>query len=308
MTCYHPIHMFQLARKNSRGNNSIVSFSHPEAFRPGAGKGIKLPCGRCHGCRLERARQWAVRCMCELKYWRRNCFVTLTYADDALTFGGADHGILVPRDLTLFWKRLRKSGVRFRYFGCGEYGDLNNRPHYHAIIFGYDFPDKQYKTTKNGSHYFTSPSLNRIWGHGDCLIGDATFESASYVARYVMKKRLGDTADTYAEDGITPEFVVMSRRPGIGSAFYDEFENDMFPRDALHTRGHSSTPPRYFTERYRLRSKSLLVPHIHPMDVEDMISRRVERADRKWEDNEPRRLRVREHIKRSATKNLRRSL
>lgn len=304
MPCYHPILMKQLSRVNSKGNHSIVSYMHPAP-----GKAIKLPCGRCHGCRLERARQWAVRCCNEMDMWRRNSFVTLTYADDALTFGGADHGILVPRDLTLFWKRLRRSGVTFRYFAAGEYGELYSRPHYHAIIFGHDFPDKRYANTKDGNHYYRSDSLNRIWGHGDCVIGDATFESASYVARYLMKKQLGPGAkDYYAERGITPEFVVMSRRPGIGSEFYDRYESDIFPRDSMISRNREVTPPRFYTERYKERSKSLLVTDVHPMDVEDMIQRRIERADKKWQDNEPRRLRVRERIKLSATKNLRRTL
>lgn len=231
--------------------------------------------------------------------WKRNSFITLTYADDALTFGGAEHGILVPRDLTLFWKRLRKSGISFRYFACGEYGDKLNRPHYHAIIFGYDFPDKTYLRTKNGNHYYHSPSLNRIWGHGDCVVGDATFESASYVARYVMKKRLGNTRGTYEEEGITPEFVVMSRRPGIGADYYDRFESDIFPRDQIFSRNTVATPPRYFTERYK---KS------HPLESEDLIARRVERAQANWENNEPRRLRIRERVKRSATKSLIRDL
>lgn len=244
-----------------------------------------------------------------MQQWKRNSFITLTYADDALTYGGADHGILVPRDLTLFWKRLRKSGVSFRYFACGEYGDKLNRPHYHAIIFGHDFPDKEYLRTKNGNHYYHSPSLNRIWGHGDCIVGDATFESASYVARYVMKKRLGNTAHTYAEEGITPEFVVMSRMPlkgsppgtsgGIGGMYYDEFESDMFPRDQVYSRNTVATPPRYFTERYK---KS------HPLEAEDLIARRIERAEKKWQDSEPKRLRIRERIKLSATKSLIRDL
>lgn len=270
---------------------------------PGDGKNIMLPCQRCAGCRLERSRQWAVRCMSEMKIWRANSFITLTYAEDALTFGGAEHGILVPRDLTLFWKRLRKElkkhGKNFRYFACGEYGDLYNRPHYHSIIFGYDFPDKTYKTTKNGNHYYSSDMLNRVWGNGDCVVGNATFESCSYVARYVMKKRLGKTASTYAEEGITPEFCVMSRRPGIGAEFYDKFESDMFPRDQIHSRNYLTTPPRYFTERYK---KS------HPLESEDLIKRRMERADKNWQNNEPKRLRVRERILKSATKTLKRTL
>ena len=294
MPCFHPIRMKQLLRENNKGNRSIVSWNHHAP-----GKSIDLPCRRCNGCRLERARQMAVRCVNEMSLWRSNSFITLTYADDALTYGGADHGILVPRDLTLFWKRLRKSGVRFRYFACGEYGEQRNRPHYHAIIFGYDFPDKQYKTTENGNHYYHSDSLNRIWGHGDCIVGNATFESASYVARYVMKKHLGKDSGYYVEKGITPEFAVMSRRPGIGAEYYDRYEHDMFPRDRMVVRNQEAVPPQYYTRRYKAS---------HPLEASDMIDRRIERAQANWENNEPKRLRVRERIKKSATKNLKRDI
>lgn len=303
MPCYHPIVMKQLHKRNAKGAKPIVSCTDIRD-----GKNIRLPCGRCNGCRLEYARQWAIRCVNEMEYWKRNSFITLTYADDALTYGGAEHGILVPRDLTLFWKRLRKEGPRFRYFACGEYGDKFNRPHYHSIIFGYDFPDKVYKNTENGNHYYTSPSLNRIWGHGDCIVGNASFESASYVARYVMKKRNGPEAEYYRENGITPEFVAMSRRPGIGSMYYDDNESDMFPRDNMCVRNHGTVPPKYYSNKYRERSRSLLVPNIQPMDFEDMIERRQERAERHWQDNEPKRLKVRERIKLSAIRNLKRKL
>lgn len=284
MPCYHPIRMKQLERTNKNGARPIVSYTHRDK-----GRSIDLPCGRCVGCRLERSRQWAVRCCNEMSMWRRNIFVTFTYRDEELIHGGAEHGILVPRHLTLFWKRLRKYGAKFRYFACGEYGDQSSRPHYHAIIFGYDFQDKKYHSTKGGTVYYYSDVLNRLWGHGDCIIGDATFESASYVARYVMKKRLGKTKETYAQEGISPEFVVMSRRPGIGSDWYDRYESDIFPRDSIAVRGHDSVPPKYYTQRF---SKS------HPLDIEDVKEKRLERAEKNWEENEPRRLRIRERVKR----------
>lgn len=293
MPCYYPIRMKQLNRINSNGKNSIVSWTHIAD-----GRSIDLPCGRCIGCRLERSRQWAIRCLNEMSLWRENSYLTLTYAEDALTFGAASHGILVQRDLTLFWKRLRKSGVKFRYFACGEYGDETHRPHYHAILFGHDFKDKTYVQTDNGYHYYSSPSLNKLWGHGNVIIGEATFESAAYVARYVMKKRLGQTREQYAKEGITPEFVVMSRRPGIGSEWYDKYEKDIFPRDHLSIRGRPSVPPAYYTRRFEAS---------HPIDIELVKSARIERAKLNWEDNEPKRLKVREYVKRQAIKNLNRN-
>lgn len=245
--------------------------------------------------------------MHESTLWAENCFITLTYADDALTFGGAEHGILVKRDLTLFWKRLRKHfpGRRFKYFAAGEYGERSNRPHYHAIIFGLDFADKVKTGSRMGNPYYNSPLLNRIWGHGDCVIGNVTFESCSYVARYVMKKRLGKESEYYAEKGITPEYVVMSRGNaktgpnGIGKDFYDKYEGDIFPRDMVYANGNAAVPPRYYTERYK---KS------HPLESEDMINRRVVRAEKNWKENEPKRLKVRERVRQAAIRRLNRPL
>lgn len=301
MPCYHPLSAFQSRKVNSKGSYSI-SFKSDLIHA----KHIQLPCGRCVGCRLERARQWAVRCMNEASLWRSNVFVTLTYADDALKFGGADHGILFPRDLTLFWKRLRKrTGKQFKYFACGEYGERSNRPHYHSVIFGLDFEDKIHTDTKNGCNYYSSRLLNAVWGHGDCVIGDVTFESCSYVARYVMKKHLGKDSNYYEEKGITPEFVVMSRGNaktgpnGIAKDWYDRFERDVFPRDQVWSNGQVATPPRYYTERYK---KS------HPIEAEDMIARRVERAKENWYNSEAGRLATRERVKLSAIRNLRRNL
>lgn len=240
-----------------------------------------------------------------MKYWKDNTFITLTYADDALVYGSTERAILVPRDLNLFWKRLRKRYPPFKYFACGEYGERSGRPHYHALIFGVDFKDKVLDSSKNGNNYYRSNTLDCIWGNGNCIIGDASFESASYVARYVMKKRLGKTAHTYEKDGITPEFLVMSRGNsktgpnGIGYRFYDEYEKDMFPRDKIFDRNHVSTPPRYFTNRYKAS---------HPLEAETMIMERVLKAKEREEENDWHRLKVRERIMASAIKGLRRGM
>jgi len=299
MPCYHPIRMRQLAALNKNGKRSIVSSKDSRE-----GKDIQLPCGRCVGCRLERARQWAMRCVHEMSLWRVNSYVTLTYDDNELVYGGQLHGILYPRHLVLFWKRLRKYGAKFRYFACGEYGDKLSRPHYHAIIFGYDFQDKKYHSSEGGYDYYYSDTLNRLWGHGNCIIGNATFESASYVARYVMKKRLGKTKLQYEKEGISPEYVVMSRRPGIGREWIDKYLKDVFPRDSISVRGHDTTPPKYYTERYKKLSESLLVTDIHPFEHADMIARRVKRAEDNFEQNTTKQLLIREHIKKRAIKSL----
>jgi len=199
LPCYHPISMFR-STKGPRLDTGKV----PLSTRPTGGKRLGVPCGRCVGCRLERSRQWAARIMLESSMHESNLFITLTYRDSELVYGGASHGILVPRHLELFWKRLRKwTRTRIGYYACGEYGDKSNRPHYHACVFGLDFPDKTFYKAKNGNNLYSSRILDDLWSHGKCYFGTVTFESAAYVARYIMKKRLGKSKETYAKEGIT---------------------------------------------------------------------------------------------------------
>lgn len=261
----------------------------------------QVPCGRCIGCRLERSRNWAIRCVHEAQGHEDNSFITLTYRDEELIYGGAAHGILYPRHLELFWKRFRKrAGKKLRYFACGEYGDISHRPHYHAIVFGYRFPDEQISATKNGSIYRRSNMLDDVWSHGNCIIGDVTFESAAYVARYIMKKRLGESAKEYERDGIEPEFVRMSRRPGIGSDWFDKFQGDVFPHDFVVVRnGVKCKPPRYYFNKYDLS---------HPLTAEDIRNARLDSRALKWRDNTPARIGTRYRIKMAQSKLLIRPL
>ena len=89
---------------------------------------------------------------------------------------------LNKREFQLFMKRLRKRFSNVRYFMCGEYGDLFKRPHYHAILFGLDFPDKQLHKIKDGMRYYTSDILHDLWPSGFNVISDVTFDTCAYVA------------------------------------------------------------------------------------------------------------------------------
>lgn len=248
MACFHPLSAFQSFRKSDSGKNQIF-FSRPRdsAFVP-----IKLPCGQCVGCRLERSRQWALRCLHESSLHFNNSFVTLTYSDEFLPADGSlnlDH-------FQRFMKRLRKRfGEGIRFYHCGEYGEKFRRPHYHAIIFGLDFSDKKLWKVNNGQPLYTSDVLSSIWTYGYAVIGSVTFESAAYVARYIMKKVTGPMANDYytVVDGDTgevfklkPEYTTMSRRPGIASGWYDRFKGDCYPSDFIVHRGFKVKPPKYY--------------------------------------------------------------
>jgi len=279
--CYHPLKAF-------RGRSGGVVFKKEDS----CGVSLDLPCGQCIGCRLERSRQWAVRIMHEASLHESNYFVTLTYSPEHLP---ADLS-LNKRHWQLFAKRLRKRVGPFRFFHCGEYGEQSARPHYHACLFGIDFPDKVFYSESGGNRLYTSELLDSLWSHGDCKIGDLTFESAAYVARYIMKKVTGVEAPGFYE-GRRPEYVTMSRRPGIGRAWYDKFRGDVYPDDFVVVNGMKMRPPKFYDSLYEVEN---------PSDFKRLKSRRVLRADPL--DNDSFRLPVKEFVKKSRIKSLMRSL
>lgn len=206
---------------------------------------MTIPCGRCIGCRRERARQWAMRCMHEASLYNDNCFITLTYDDEHLK----DDSLHVE-DFQKFMKRLRKRfpDQLIRYYQAGEYGEKYQRPHYHACLFNFTPPDLQLWRVKDGVRLYTSDIMADTWGHGYCVIGDVTFESAAYVARYIDKKILGGTDEkrTAHYHGRHPEYSTMSRRPGIGSGFLKKWKTDIFPKDYCVVNGKKVKPPKYY--------------------------------------------------------------
>lgn len=171
------------------------------------GQPVYGACRHCWECKQTRANEWAVRCSLELKDHDMSCFITLTYENNPL--------ILDKTDLQKFMKRLRKNihPIKIRYFAAGEYGDKSLRPHFHVIIFGYDFNDKKFQGESDSGHpIFTSDKLEKIWGLGLCTVQDVTPQSIKYCALYSSKtKRKG--LPPWLWD--YPEFNTMSQGLGI---------------------------------------------------------------------------------------------
>jgi len=218
---------------------------------------LELPCGQCIGCRLERSRQWAMRCLHEASLYDRNAFITLTYDDSHLPPGGS----LSYPDFQRFMKRLRRRiGSKVRFYAGGEYGEQGTiRPHFHACLFGYDFPDKVFfKRSASGDKLYTSKLLESLWPYGISSVGDVTFQSAAYIARYCVAKRTGDAAKSWyacdefvdeegvIRDSVTPEFNRMSLKPGIGSRWLEKYKTDVYPRDYVVVNGVKVKPPKYY--------------------------------------------------------------
>lgn len=217
-------------------------------------RSIPLPCGVCMSCRINAASQWSTRCVHEAQCHDYSSFVTLTYSNECLP---SNFSVSV-RDLQLFFKRLRKF-YSFRYFACGEYGETSLRPHYHALLFGVDFSEDRvhWRTSARGDPVFRSQSLERAWGLGNVEFGSITPASAAYVAQYTTKKFRGDavSAETHyrrihpatgEEVIVSPEFLIMSRKPGIGHDWFRRFRGDVFPSDFLVLEGRKRPVPRYY--------------------------------------------------------------
>lgn len=311
MPCFHPLFGYRSKTVGPSGKRAIV-FSPREGF---VDLPVTLPCGSCDGCLLERSRQWAVRCVHEASMHAANCFVTLTFSEAFLPPGGS----LVKhrgrcdcdglcRTFAGFMKRLRKEFAheKIRYFHCGEYGDQLGRPHYHAAIFGFDFPDKVQWSVRKGLPVWRSPVLEVLWPFGQSELGTVTFESAAYVARYVLKKmtrygrkRRYESLDCESGEVVVlePEYTTMSRRPGIGASWFAKFGGEVFPADSIVLRGAEMKPPRFYFGRYELQDAA------GALEVA-----RERRRSRRLEDETPERLEVREKVTRARLARFERTL
>lgn len=310
--CVKTLSAWKIGKKPN--GKDIIVFNPP---RRGKGEYLQLPCGQCIECRLNRSRQWAMRCMHEASLSEENCFITLTFNDDHV-----DPILSLQKShFQKFMKRLRKylSGVgqakRVRYFHAGEYGEKFGRPHHHAILFGYDFPDKVLSRQRDGFKYYESELLGKLWSdpktgesYGFHEISDVTFESCAYVARYCTKKITGENAeDHYSvmdEQGNVykrePEFSTMSRRPGIGLAWYQKYKDtDVWAHDKIHIRGKIyCSPPRYYGSKFELEC-----PAEYAIIKEKRLKKCKDNPDNRFE-RQP----VREAVKMAQYQMLKRSL
>lgn len=302
MPCYNPIKAYKSLSRGPDGKYG-VTFNSTKALIEGSS--FSLPCGGCIGCKIDRSRDWATRCMHEAQMHSHNMFLTLTYADEHLP---PDYGVHV-RVWQLFMKRLRKSlGVnKLRFFACGEYGDKSQRPHYHALIFGYQFPDLVTYALNRGNKIYTSKSLDKVWPYGLATIGDVNYQTAAYVARYVMKKQNGDGDNAIAYytrrhpvtgliHQVRREFCVQSRKPGLGSSWFAKYKTDVFPSDFVIVDGKKHSVPKFYSKK------------LEEEEIETYKRRRKADSLKRKSDNTPARLKVREQVKLANISRLKREL
>ena len=284
----------------------------------------EIPCGQCIECKLNYSREWATRAMLEKKYHNPNeCFfITLTYNDEHIPFhevidtetGESIVGMsLNKKDLQDFWKRVRKkfSNAKIKYINAGEYGGETLRPHYHAIVYGLPLNTSLFKKigmSPTNEPYWQSPELDKLWGKGFVTIGELTWQSAAYVARYTLKKAKGSTPELLQAMGKKPEFVSMSQ--GIGKEYFEENMKNIYETDSvpvINTKtGQLVKPPKSF-DRLLKEVDNELYESIKKQREESRIS--GERAQEKQTDLTPEeRRKQKQEIFESSFKDIRKEL
>lgn len=314
MPCYKPLDAYIATGKTENGKK-VITFKRPKTFM----EQIQLPCGQCIGCRQRRVVTWAARCMHEMQMHEQNSFITLTYDDEHLP----EDRSLDKSHIQNFFKRLRKElyPKKIRYFMCGEYGGNTWRPHFHAIIFGYDFPDKyRIQSTETEHPYFISEQLGKLWPDGFHIIAEANYETAAYVAGYCVKKVNGEKAAAHysriltdwnevtgeitymREVELLPEFAQMStgrkKGQGIGGDWYKKYKNDCYPSDYLIHEGKKLPIPKYYDRMLETEEESRL---------RRIKFKRKMHAKMNAEENRISRLRQKEHCKEQTLKSFKRA-
>ncbi len=252
-----------------------------------------------------------------------NSWATLTYrdrsaCDDQQLQNGHyinRHGQLIPSHVSDFVRSLRRANTdhKIRYFYCGEYGDDNERPHYHICLFNHRFDDQYLWKDDEGFYTYTSQELNSHWPWGFTTVAELNVRTAAYTAGYALKKITGKRADDHYlrcdEHGeaywLLPEFIRMStgrgKPSGLGASFYEKFESDIFPSDTSPIPGHgqSQLVPRYYQN---------ILAECNPAMLEEIKKRRKEFITAHAADFTPERLRDKYKCARAKENQLTRNL
>jgi len=252
---------------------------------------VPAGCGQCMPCRINRRRLWTHRMMLESYKHAENSFLTLTYDDEHLPARGS----LDPSHTQKWLKRFRKAIAprKVRFYLVGEYGDQSQRPHYHAALFGVG-PDG---IVVNNEYCSVPDIVSRTWGKGHVMLGSLTSASAQYICGYVTKKMTSKFDPRL--NGRYPEFARMSRRPGIGSSWFEAYQSDIFPNGYVTSRdGIKMRVPRAY-----LKSLELTDPALYRKMKAQMLKFAKENVDTSFEH-----LEAREYVTGQRVSQLRRKL
>lgn len=329
MPCFSPLKAYkEWTPEEAKYKVTIIGQADDriERLKTPRGEFFEIPCGHCIGCRLDYAKEWANRCMLEAKEYKHNEMLTLTYNEENLPVtktektheGIVEHATLVKKDVQDFLKRLRQTWKRkynwenIRFYMCGEYGELNGRPHYHLIMFNLPVFDKEYlNTNKKGYEQMTSKEIEAIWGKGRIALSPVNWETCSYVARYIMKKQKGPgSKEYYEEKGQIPEYVCMSRNPGIARNYYEQKKDTIYLTDEIFIPTKNGIqkvrPNRYFDKLYDIEEPGIMsdIKRKREAKAEASLKNEINRTDLK----KTMYLKVKEANKKAQTRTLKRDL
>ena len=242
MSCLYPL-------KGWRARQPFGAFTLDRSAS--TGQMLTLSCGHCVHCKMKKTREWALRSMHEAQMHDRSCMLTLTYNEASLPpFGELRHShfqSFMKRYRKAVWKKYR---VRVKFFMCGEYGSNDQRPHYHALVFGFDHPEKyHWRRTKKGHAQYRDELLDKAWDYGHAEIGTCTWASAQYIAGYIWKKQKADDKSYLREDDkgnqkiVKQEYIKASN--GIGKSWYHSFKRDCV-KGYVTMEGRKFPVPRYY--------------------------------------------------------------
>jgi len=267
MSCYYPSLAVDYGINPLTGKRKIKFVggrvdSNIQALRSKFGSSLLLlPCGSCLACKVTKAKDWAVRSVLEMQYHQSSVFLTLTYDDDHLPKSSS----IVKSHLQEFFKHLRNWRLKFRYLACVERGETTNRLHAHVIMFGIDFSQlrdiEEWSKGSDGDKLYHSSWLDQRWKYGRVIIGQATYESVSYVARYTTKK-VGDD----------DSFILASNRPGLGLPYLIDNLDIVLKTDKVYGNFgnvHFAPLPRYFNSYLRAN---------YPEEFEKLVQERIRKV------------------------------
>lgn len=224
---------------------------------------FQFGCRKCLPCRLNQAREKAIRCWHESKCHEKSIFLTLTYSDQHLASPRLQYQdwqsfIQALRDKVAYdyskthlcEMKVARKATTISYMVTGEYGELNKRPHWHAILFNYAPDDSTYyRTSDRGDKLYKSKTIDEIWGKNDPdtrpnEFGAVTIESAGYVARYAAKKLVHGRDQ---EHNYHPLHKTSSKR-AIGRSWLEKNWQHTFEHGFVNLPTGIASIPRYYTD------------------------------------------------------------
>ena len=314
MGCTSPLRVWHSKEVNESTGKRGITFSDSYAYEKDMP--FEIACKQCNSCLRDRSGNWGLRLYGESMQYDNNHFLTLTFDEENLH--KRENPLSVDkRDMQLFNKRLRKSiasenphdkienpeefkswnkAHKLKFYQIWEYGELNNRPHYHSLLFNVPYFDDLvlYSQGKNGDNLYKSEKLAKLWPHGQCAIGEVNMDTIGYTTNYVVNNKSGEGAEEYYSrtDLETGEVYQVEKQgssmsKGLGNQFYEDFRNDMYPKDFITLSGRKTKLPKYY---------DLLEELADPIRFDEIKEKRLESAMKFKNDDTPERRKVKEKV------------